>query len=92
MLVANALGVLLYLWMAHFAWAIPEERAAGIYTVTGEPFIWALGVLPVWAVFLVLNASWAVFIAFRRPRTGFLSFALVSALWIIAFFVDLAHH
>jgi hypothetical protein len=78
--------------MAHYAWAIPEERAAGIYTVTGEPFIWALGVLPVWAVFLLLDGVWAVVIIRRRPRRGSLSFALVLALWVMAYVVDYIHH
>jgi TRAP-type C4-dicarboxylate transport system permease small subunit len=91
MLVVNALGALLYLWMAHFSWAIPEERAAGIYTVTSEPFIWSLGVLPVWAVFLVLNAVWAVVIIRRKPRRGVLPFALVWVLWVVAFLIDRAH-
>ena len=96
MCVVNTLGVLLYLWRAHYSWVDPAERAmelaAGIDSVTGEPFIWAIGVLPVWAAFLILNAVWAVAIILRRPRRGFLPFALVWVLWVVAFFIDRAHH
>jgi len=92
MLVANALGVLIYLWRAHYGWAIPEERAAGIDAVTGEPFIWALGVFPVWIVFLVANVAWAVAILLRMPPKRLLPFALISVLWVVAVIVDFAHH
>ncbi len=92
MVVANVLGVLLYLWRAHYSWMDPRERAAGVDSVTGEPFIWAMGVLPVWALYFVLNASWAVTMILRRPRRGALPFAVVLALWIVAFLVDRAHH
>ena len=92
MALANVIGVFVYLWRAHFSWAIPEERAAGIYTVTGEPFIWALGVLPVWAFFLAVNLAWAATVIFRRPQRGGIPFALASALWVVAVIVDFAHH
>jgi hypothetical protein len=92
MLVANALGVLLYLWRAHDAWFIPEERAAGINTVTGEPLIWALGVFPVWAAFFLADAAWvAITVAENLPRRLVL-FALVSAFWVVGVIIDFAHH
>jgi len=90
--VANVLGMLGYLWMAHYAWAIPEERAAGISTTTSEPFIWALGVLPILALFLVINLAWAVAVVLRRPRSGALALALVLALWSVAYVFDYVHH
>jgi hypothetical protein len=92
MIVANVLGMLGYLWMAHYAWAIPAERAASISTTTSEPFIWTIGVLPVWALFLVINLAWAVAIVLRRPRTGAVALALVLAMWGAAYVVDYVHH
>jgi hypothetical protein len=90
---ANLAGVGLYLWRASAAWAIPAEREAGITTVTGEPFIWALAVAPVWGVFGVVNACWA-FAALTSPsrrRDAWVLLAL-SAVWAVAVVVDFAHH
>ena len=92
MVVANVIGVLVYLWRAHYGWANPEARALGIDPVLGEPFIWAMGVLPVWALFLAANTAWAATIVFRRPQRGGIPFALVSVLWVVAVIVDFAHH
>jgi hypothetical protein len=39
----NVVGAILYVVAASYGgWAIPQERAAGIYTTIGEPFIWFL--------------------------------------------------
>ena len=92
MLVANLIGVLAYLWLAHYGWANPEARALGIDSVLGEPFIWGMGVVPVWALCLAVNTAWAATIVFRRPQRGGIPFALVSVLWVVAVIVDFAHH
>jgi hypothetical protein len=55
LLLANALGAVIYVLRARQAWVIPEEAANGIHTITGEPFLWAAAALPVWIVFLVIN-------------------------------------
>lgn len=90
---ANALGVALYLWGASHAWAIPAERAAGITTVTSEPFIWAGFVLPVWAVFGVVDVFWACWVLAPPPRWRATGVVLAVGLaWAVAVAVDFAHH
>lgn len=89
---ANVVGVVLYNVLASSAWAIPEERAAGIYAVTGEPFIWALSVFPIWGLFLVINLAWAALIIRRaRWRTG-LVWLLTLSIWIVGAAIDFSHH
>jgi len=89
---ANVVGVIYYLRVASMTWAIPAERAAGINSVTGEPFIWALGVLPIWALFVVANLAWAV-ARRRRPVAQNLVIALaVSGVWVAAFAIDYLRH
>lgn len=53
MVVLNAIGAILYAILASHSWAIPEERE--LHSTTGEPFVWALYVLPIFALFAVLN-------------------------------------
>jgi hypothetical protein len=50
-LLANVLGCAIYLLGAQHSWVMPEEEANGIHSVTGEPFVWAAFVLPVWICF-----------------------------------------
>jgi hypothetical protein len=89
---ANIVGVVLYDVLASRAWAIPEERAAGIYAVTGEPFIWALSVFPIWGLFLIINLAWAAFvIRGARWRTG-LVWLLTLSIWIAGAAIDFYHH
>lgn len=92
MLAANLAGVMLYLRAASLSWAIPAERAAGITSVTGEPFIWALGVLPIWGVFVVADLAWAV-LRRRHAKPSNLVVALaVVGIWVAAFAVDFSRH
>lgn len=67
LLVLNFIGAAVYVVRASDGWVIPQERALGLHSVTGEPYIWALSVFPVCAVFLVLNLTWVAFIP--RPKT-----------------------
>src|SRR5689334_24574020 len=85
MLAANVAGVIYSLRVASMTWAIPAERAAGINSVTGEPFIWALGALPIWAVFVVANVAWGV--ARRRCALAqnLVIPLVVSGVWLVAF-------
>jgi len=54
LVIANVLGITAYLYLAsRYAWAIPLEREHGVYTVTGEPFIWAVGCM--WLVSVVID-------------------------------------
>jgi len=90
LLVLNAIGALIYMFRASPGWAIPEER--GLHSTTGEPFIWFLGILPVVAFFFVLNATWGAMILGRRQwRSGRL-WLLAALCWLVALWVDFAHH
>jgi hypothetical protein len=56
LLVLNALGAFGYVARASLNWAIPQEQ--GLDSTIGEPLIWAVAVLPILAVFLLLNLTW----------------------------------
>ena len=92
MLAANLAGVVLYLRVASMTWAIPAERAAGIASVTSEPFIWALGVLPIWGVFLVADVAWAVLRRRRSLRSNLVLALTILVIWVAAFAVDYSRH
>jgi hypothetical protein len=91
-LLANVLGVAIYLLGARYAWVIPEEAANGIHTITGEPFVWASFVLPVWIVFLVINLAWGSIIVARRRWLDGRIWLMTFFVWIVAVIVDFAHH
>ena len=54
--IVNVLGAITYVIAASPSWAIPHER--GLNSTTGEPFVWALFVVPIFAVFALVNLSW----------------------------------
>ena len=56
MVTANIIGAIVYVVKASAAWAIPQER--GLHSETGEPFVWFTAILPVIAVFALLNIFW----------------------------------
>jgi len=75
---------------ASAGWRIPSEH--GIIPVTGEPFVWFAAILPILAVYPLLNLVWAVFIlARRRWRSGRL-WLVTAAVWLCAVAIDFAHH
>jgi TRAP-type C4-dicarboxylate transport system permease small subunit len=91
-LIANITGAILYVFAAsRGGWAIPEERAAGINTTTGEPFIWFLSVVPVVAVFMVINVAWTIILS-RRHWSGRSYWLLGAVVWLAAIAIDFAHH
>ena len=92
-MVANVLGIIVFLSLtSRYTWAIPQERQAGLYAVTGEPFIWAGIVVPMWGTFALINLIWAVtIIAQKRWRNAPLWSAVVCT-WLVAVVVDNAHH
>ena len=93
LLVANVFGAILYVFAAsRGGWAIPEERAAGIYTTTGEPFVWFLSILPIIAIFFVINLFWGVRILRGRDWYGGRWWLLTAAAWFVAVMIDFAHH
>jgi hypothetical protein len=72
------------------SWAITEER--GAVPITGEPFVWFAGILPIVAVFLVLNLSWGAVILIRRQWVSGRSWLLAALTWMFAIGIDFAHH
>lgn len=90
LLIVNAIGALLYLWQASLSWAIPQEK--GLNSTTGEPFIWALAILPVFAAALVVNTFWGVVILKRRQWAAGRLWLVVGAIWLVAIAVDFTHH
>lgn len=93
MAIVNLGGIVLYLWAASLAWAIPSERAEGLDSITGEPLIWATRAVPVFGLFLVVNSVWLIVsLARKRWRKTWVSYALVWAAWVVAIVVDFARH
>jgi hypothetical protein len=89
---ANFIGAITYLYAASASWAIPEERAQGIHSVTGEPFVWFVRAVPIFAGFSLLNLSWGAYICTkRRWRVGY-TWLSTFALWLIAVWIDFARH
>ena len=90
LLTLNVIGAVLYLRLASHGWRIPQEK--GMIPVTGEPLVWAIGVFPIWAAFLLLNAIWGVLILrWRQWGSGRLWLLLVP-IWLIVVVIDFAHH
>ena len=90
LLAVNVLGAITYVVAASHSWAIPQER--GLNSTTGEPFVWALFVVPIFAVFAVPNLSWGGYICTkRRWRSGYF-WLMAAAVWLIAIGIDFAHH
>ncbi len=89
-LIANLVGTLLYLWLSSFSWVIPEEK--GLNSMTAEPFIWAMAVLPVVAVAFLINLCWAAIILRRRQWSGGRLWLAVAVTWVVAIAIDFAHH
>jgi hypothetical protein len=90
--VLNAIGATIYLARASNAWAIPQERAAGIYSVTGEPFVWFLGIWPIVGVFLVMNLACGALILARRHWFSGRLWLMAAMIWLVAVWIDFAHH
>lgn len=92
LLVLNFIGAVVYVARASNGWVIPRERELGLHSVTGEPYIWALSVLPVCAVFLVLNLTWGAFILARKRWHSGIFWLLSIPIWLAAVVIDFAHH
>jgi len=78
------------MYVASYAWAIPQED--GLHATTGEPFVWALGVLPIFASFCSLGFIWGVAIAVRRQWQSGRLWLSAACIWVIAVAIDFAHH
>jgi hypothetical protein len=90
LLVLNVIGAILYVVRASQAWAIPQEQR--VVPITGEPFVWFLSILPVVAVFALIDFTWGALILSRRHWRSGSSWLLAALIWSIAIAVDFAHH
>jgi len=92
LLTFNGVGMAVYLVLASRAWAIPEERALGLNSTTGEPFVWALSIFPIYVFFLLLNCIWAVRLLRRHDGRSGRFWIVTFCLWLGAVVLDFAHH
>jgi hypothetical protein len=90
LLVANAVGAVIYVLAARNSWAIPQE--SGLHATTGEPFVWALYVLPIWIFFSLVDLIWVSTIAVHRSWKDGRIWAAAIFIWIIAVVIDFSHH
>jgi hypothetical protein len=90
LLVANLIGACIYVAGASHSWAIPEEHC--VVPITGEPLVWFAYVAPVFAVFTLVNLTWAALILrYRQWQSGRL-WLLAALIWLVAIAIDFAHH
>ena len=87
---ANIAGAVIYLIAASYSWALPQER--GLNSTTGEPFIWALGALPILAIFGVLNLFWGAIIATSGSWRNGRPWLVMGCVWLVSVGIDFAHH
>ena len=90
LLAVNLAGAVLYVWRSSFSWAIPQEK--GLNSTTGEPFIWALAVVPVLVAALLVNVPWGIVILKRKQWSSGRLWLLVGLIWLTAIAIDFAHH
>ena len=87
-LVANGIGVVLYLILASRGWRLPEQSEIPI---TGEPMVWSLA-LPVLTVFFFADIVWGVLILRSKESKRWLWWLVAAMGWLIAIAVDFSHH
>ena len=88
-MLANAVGIAIYLVLASRGWRIPQERA--MVPVTGEPFVWALA-LPVLGIFFLADVVWGVMLLRHKEWKGRLWWLVTAAVWLLAIGIDFSHH
>jgi hypothetical protein len=85
---ANAVGIVLYLWLASRGWFRPEEPGISF---TGEPFVWALA-LPVLGVFFLADVVWGGLLLRGRESKRWLWWLVTAVAWLLAIGIDFYHH
>jgi hypothetical protein len=93
LLALNFIGAVSYVLAAsRGGWVDPRLREWGLHSLTGEPYIWAINVLPMWAAFLVLNLIWGGFVAARRQWGSGIWWLATIPVWLAAMVIDFTHH
>jgi hypothetical protein len=90
LLIANVIGAIIYLVRTSLSWAIPQEH--GLVPITGEPFIWFAGIVPVVIVFFPLNLIGGAHILLSRKWQNGYFWLSSAAVWFVAVWIDFAHH
>jgi hypothetical protein len=86
------MGALAYVYAAMPSWVIPVECAAGIHSITGEPFVWFARVVPIAVVFALVDLGWTGYICLKKKwQAGYLWLATV-VVWLAAAWIDFVHH
>lgn len=88
-LIANIVGVFVYVSRASHGWVIPEGH--GMIPTVGEPFVWFAASAPVVALFVVINVAWTWLIIARGQRRQWLFLQLAAAVWPTGIGIDVAH-
>jgi hypothetical protein len=90
--IVNVIGAVDYVRAVSPSWVIPQERAAGIHALAGEPVVWAGAVLPFITVFGLLDVLWGAYLCIgKKWRSGYF-WLMTVATWLIAVWIDFAHH
>jgi hypothetical protein len=89
-MMSNAIGACVYVIRAKPSWVNPLEH--GEIPITGEPFVWAAGIFPVVAVFVIVNLIWGSLIIRHRDWRIGRWWLPAAAIWLIAIGIDFAHH
>src|ERR1039457_6336016 len=79
--ITNVIGATIYVFRSMASWAIPQELAQGVHSVTGEPFVWAVRTWPILICFGLLNSIWILRI---KKWRGSYFFALAAVILFIA--------
>jgi hypothetical protein len=91
-LAVNVLGAIGYLIAVSPSWAIPQERESGIHSITGEPFVWAAAGWTILTLFFLLNLFWVAFILVKRRWQEGRLWMIAPLIWLVAVWIDFAHH
>jgi hypothetical protein len=54
--------------------------------------IWALGVLPIWAIVSLLNLIWGALIVGRKEWRGARLLAVAACVWLVGVPIDFGHY
>jgi hypothetical protein len=84
----NVIGAVMYVFASSHGWVDPRTPDVA----TGEPFIWAMFVFPIWGFFVLLNLTWGAFIVARKQWRSGRVWLLTIPIWVVAAAIDFAHH
>lgn len=86
----NLAGCIVYVARASAGWVNPREH--GMIPITGEPFVWFVGIFPVVVTCALVDILWGVYIASTTKRRGWYLWLASIPIWFVAVWVDFAHH